>query len=112
SGGVRASRRGRGEFAGDDVRIDRHILSLVTAALIGLDLLAGGCDRRPDAAAIPTPPGGMVYEPGGRVHMGSEDGPPHERPRFWAEVEPFFMDIHPVTVAQFREFVDATGYVT
>jgi len=65
--------------------------------------------RPPDGLAIPE---GMVYVPGGVTQIGSETGEPVERPVFDAEVAPFFMDEHPVTVAQFRAFVEATGYVT
>jgi sulfatase modifying factor 1 len=54
----------------------------------------------------------MVYVPGGRTHIGAEDGPPAERPVFVAEVQPFYLDIHPVTVADFRRFADATEYVS
>lgn len=57
-------------------------------------------------------PEGMVYVPGGVTHVGSEDGPATEQPVFRAEVGPFLMDRHPVTVAQFRAFVEATDYVT
>jgi hypothetical protein len=44
--------------------------------------------------------------------MGSEQFYPEERPvrRVW--VDGFWMDEHPVTVAEFRRFVKATGYVT
>ena len=35
-----------------------------------------------------------------------------ERPVFRTRVQPFYMDVHPVTVAQFRVFVEATGYQT
>ena len=71
----------------------------------------------PTRGGVQPPPGvevpeGMVYVPGGVARIGSEDGPPHERPVFEVWVEPFFMDVHPVTVAQFRAFVEATGYVT
>lgn len=58
------------------------------------------------------PPEGMVFVPGGETRIGSEKGLPMERPVFKANVSSFFMDTHPVTVAQFREFVDATGYKT
>ncbi|HEX6940574.1 MAG TPA: formylglycine-generating enzyme family protein [Longimicrobiales bacterium] len=76
--------------------------------------------QAPHVAAPPAPgpppgivvPEGMVYVPGGTTHIGSEDGPPEERPVFVARVRPFFMDVHPVTVAQFREFVEQTGYRT
>ena len=70
------------------------------------------------AAASPRPPAGvdvpagMVYVPGGVTRVGAEDGAPEERPVFEAEVAPFFMDRHPVTVAQFRAFVEATGHTT
>lgn len=50
--------------------------------------------------------------PGGRSRIGSIDGEPSEAPPFDVEVQPFFLDIHPVTVAEFRRFVDATRYVT
>lgn len=55
---------------------------------------------------------GMVRIPGGRFTMGSAEFYPEERPTREAAVEPFWMDPHPVTVAEFRRFVKATGYVT
>lgn len=55
---------------------------------------------------------GMVYVAGGLARIGSEDGPPEERPVFATEVQPFYLDVHPVTVAQFRSFIEATGRVT
>ncbi len=54
----------------------------------------------------------MVYIPGGKTRIGSTDGLPQEQPVFTATVRPFFLDIHPVTVAQYRAFVEATGHVT
>jgi formylglycine-generating enzyme len=62
-------------------------------------------------AGVRVPPG-MVYIPGGPTQIGSEKGLPMEMPVFHTEIEPFFMDEHPVTVAQFRAFVESTGYVT
>jgi formylglycine-generating enzyme required for sulfatase activity len=56
----------------------------------------------------------MVWIPGGSFDMGSE-GPfagPEERPVHSVEIDGFFIDIHTVTNRRFREFVDATGYVT
>ena len=58
------------------------------------------------------PPQGMVYIPSGTVRIGSEEGFDHERPLFWAAVKGFYMDKSPVTVKAFREFVEATGYIT
>lgn len=54
-------------------------------------------------------PEGMVYVPGGRTRIGDERVAA-ERPTFVARVKPFFMDVHPVTVGEFRRFVGATGY--
>jgi sulfatase modifying factor 1 len=54
----------------------------------------------------------MVYIPGGQTHIGSATGLAAEQPVFVAKVKPFFLDEHPVTVAEFRRFVQATGYIT
>ena len=63
-------------------------------------------------ASGPAPPEGMIYFDGGYAIMGSEKGLPNEAPVFKTKVSPFFIDKHPVTVAQFREFVRSTGYKT
>ena len=44
--------------------------------------------------------------------MGSERFYPEERPVREVAVEGFWIDRGPVTVSEFRRFVDATGYVT
>ena len=49
---------------------------------------------------------------GGDFLMGSEDFDPEERPTRRVVVDGFWLDEHPVTVAEFRRFVKATGYVT
>ena len=54
----------------------------------------------------------MTWVPGGEFAMGSADFYPEERPVHRVEVDGFWMDEHPVTVAEFRRFVRATGYVT
>jgi formylglycine-generating enzyme len=54
----------------------------------------------------------MVWVPGGSFLMGSADFYPEERPARRVEVDGFWMDSRPVTVAEFRRFVRATGYVT
>jgi formylglycine-generating enzyme len=72
----------------------------------------------PAAAAARSPAGvdvppGMVYVPGGRVRVGSDvEGMPDEAPAFDTVVAPFLLDQHPVTVAEFRAFVEATGHRT
>jgi len=57
---------------------------------------------------------GMVFIPGGTFDMGgdNEQASPDEYPKHKVEVAPFYMDITEVTNAQFKKFVDATGYIT
>jgi formylglycine-generating enzyme len=54
----------------------------------------------------------MVWIAGGRFAMGSEEFYPEERPVHQAEVDGFWIDRHPVTVAEYRRFVKTTGYIT
>jgi sulfatase modifying factor 1 len=54
----------------------------------------------------------MVWIPGGDFSMGSDDWYPEERPARRARVHGFWIDRNPVTVADFRRFVDATRYLT
>jgi sulfatase modifying factor 1 len=107
---------------------------LALAAVLAAVLAAGAC-ARPDAGADGPPrvaaasaartaggaaarasttsaPAGMVHVPGGVVRVGSAEGPADERPVFEARVRAFFLDRHPVTVARFRRFVEATGHLT
>ena len=55
---------------------------------------------------------GMVHIPGGEFRMGSESFYPEEAPVHRVAVDELWMDEHPVTVAEFRRFVKATGHVT
>ncbi len=50
--------------------------------------------------------------PAGESSMGSSDFYPEERPLRRVAVDGFWMDDHPVTVAEFRRFVKATGHFT
>ena len=54
----------------------------------------------------------MVELPGGTFRMGSADFYPEERPVREVSVDGFWIDRHPVTVAEFRRFVKDTGHVT
>jgi sulfatase modifying factor 1 len=54
----------------------------------------------------------MAWIPGGTFAMGSADFYPEERPVHRVALDGFWMDEHPVTVAEFRRFVRATGYPT
>lgn len=65
----------------------------------------------------PEPPqkeSGMVWIPGGKFIMGTdeEEAYPAEKPAVEVEVRGFWMDTHEVTNAEFAKFVAATNYLT
>jgi formylglycine-generating enzyme required for sulfatase activity len=62
--------------------------------------------------SLVTPHKDMAWMPGGTFRMGSDDWYPEEKPVHTVSVDGFWMDEHLVTVAEFRRFVKATGYVT
>jgi sulfatase modifying factor 1 len=66
----------------------------------------------PRAAPPAALPAGMVYVPGGYTQIGSVEGLDQEKPLFWVLIKSFLLDQHEVTVGQFKEFVQATGYKT
>ena len=101
----------------------RGAILALPCCIAGSAMLAACATRDGDAARAPesgasastaelAAPEGMVLVPGGTTRIGSADGPPDESPVWTARVAPFHMDASPVTVARFRRFVDATGYVT
>jgi sulfatase modifying factor 1 len=79
---------------------------------------AGACQRtsrRFAETASGTPAArwqNMARVPGGSFLMGSDRFYREERPVRRVCVEEFSIDCHPVTNAEFRSFVDATGYLT
>ncbi len=85
-------------------------ISFLRLAALVLGLLGGNSTWATDPAAPP----GMVWIPGGDFQMGTDDpkSMPNERPAHSVKLDGFWMDIHPVTNAQFAKFVEATGYVT
>ena len=54
----------------------------------------------------------LIELSGGQFRMGSTSFYPEEAPIHTVTVAPFAIERHPVTNAEFAEFVDATGYVT
>jgi formylglycine-generating enzyme len=54
----------------------------------------------------------MAYVPGGEFLMGSNRHYPDEAPARRVMVDPFWMDVTPVTNAAFKRFVEATGYIS
>src|SRR3954463_6837229 len=77
-------------------------------------------EREGDRAALKTIPRfspvrrdpDMPLIPGGTFLMGSNEHYPEEAPAHRVTVGAFWMDRCAVTNAGFRDFVDATGYVT
>lgn len=86
-------------------------LSLLVLALAAFGLTYGMVkwSERP-----PKGPDGMVWVPGGEFTMGTQSaiGWNDEKPAHPVRVDGFWMDETDVTNAQFRAFVDATGYFT
>ncbi len=70
----------------------------------------GAKDVAPERNVPPTKD--MAWIPGGEFLMGSNDFYPEERPVRSMTVDGFWIDEHPVTVAEFRRFVKATEHVT
>ena len=54
----------------------------------------------------------MALIPGGSFEMGDHfgEGETNERPVHRVELDAFYMDVYEVTVGQFREFVNQSGY--
>ncbi len=76
---------------------------------MGFTAAASNSDR--PGARGPAPKD-MVWVPGGEFRMGSTQFYPEEGPVHRVAVDGFWADRHPVTVAEFRRFVKATGHVT
>ena len=68
---------------------------------------AGSCASYPEVVLTE-----LVDLPGGSFRMGSTSFYPEEAPIHTVTVGSFAVERHPVTNAQFAEFVAATGYVT
>ena len=93
-------------------------------------ILCVACDDKASAPAEPRAklnsgeapseaPPGMAWIPGGEFQMGSDDPggykmarPTNEGPIHTVYVDGFWMDTTEVTNAEFRKFVDATGFKT
>lgn len=90
--------------------------ALVLSSLLALAACSRESSRSSTRAAHePAPcaaPEGMLWIPGGEFTMGSTEGLADERPPHRVRVSGFFLDATEVTNAQFRAFVEATGYVT
>ncbi|WP_435022462.1 formylglycine-generating enzyme family protein [Tundrisphaera sp. TA3] len=84
-------------------------------ALAGLAFLASyGLARLRTARPGEAAPSGMRWVPAGAFRMGTDSplGWPDERPARRVRVDGFWIDEREVTNAEFRRFVEATGYAT
>ncbi|HVZ93805.1 MAG TPA: formylglycine-generating enzyme family protein [Phycisphaerales bacterium] len=97
------------------------VLAIVLAAGAAagvLLLLPAPLSEFPKSPRSASPPGqappGMVWIPTGEFTMGTDDprSMPNERPAHRVKVDGFWLDTHVVTNAEFRAFVNATGYLT
>jgi sulfatase modifying factor 1 len=83
-------------------------------ALIGVAAFATTYIATVWSKPAPATPEGMVWIPEGEFVMGTpgETAQRNEQPSHRVRVNGFYMDEHEVTNAQFRVFVEATGYKT
>ncbi|MBI4543869.1 MAG: ergothioneine biosynthesis protein EgtB, partial [Gemmatimonadetes bacterium] len=69
----------------------------------------------PPEGRPPAAPGAMVRFPGGDVWLGTDDRSAaydNERPRHRVRLEPFWIDVTPVTNGEYLRFVESGGYET
>ena len=91
-----------------------------TICLLGLMLLEAACgnsateDSNPNEEVKKPSLENMVLIPAGEFLMGSseDEGAFDEHPQHKVYLDAFYIDKYEVTNAQFKEFVEATGYVT
>lgn len=90
-------------------------IALAGVALLGLSLLLYKIwpeQTTNPAAASTSKDDGMVLIKGGTFQMGSNDGDNDEKPVHTVTVPDFYLGRTEVTVAQFKTFIDDSGYRT
>ncbi|RMF11363.1 MAG: formylglycine-generating enzyme family protein [Alphaproteobacteria bacterium] len=91
---------------------------IITGSLVALSAMAffhilqGKVELAPPQAACLSSIGAQVDIKGGTYTMGAAGRYPDEGPSVEVRVEDFSIDVHEVTNAQFRRFVEDTGYMT
>ncbi|MFT4549698.1 MAG: sulfatase modifying factor 1, partial [Verrucomicrobiales bacterium] len=99
----------------------KPLLVIVTSLAL---VVMQGCKPPAEDATPPRPaehatpphdaPAGMAWIPGGSFTMGSElpGSRKNEQPTLKVKIDAFWLDVHDVTNAEFRKFVEATKYQT
>ena len=72
----------------------------------------GGVDAIVNGTPVISPIGSMVSIPEGTFTMGRNDGPVEEQPAHSVHLSAYEIDRFPVTVEQFRDFVNRTKFKT
>ena len=87
------------------------IFAILAVCLFAITMSGSNLDADRDNGSVTTEttPEGMVLIPAGTFEMGSEDedAADGEQPVHTVHLDAFYMDIHEVTNAQFKAFVDA-----
>ena len=89
------------------------VLQVVTATLQGSNMeIESRESALPDRIVNEKDGAEMVLIPAGEFEMGSpkDDDKHWERPMHSVYLDAFYMDVHPVTNAQYQKFVQETGY--
>lgn len=102
------------------------VASIIVAVIIGIGIIwalqvpsvenqtanaSAALQREQATNALPVtelrPPAGMVYVPGGEFMMGRNSDDPRESPAHKVTVNPFYIDAHEVTCAEYKIYLDA-----
>ena len=86
-------------------------LAIVLAATTFLGSCYGASDKAPQCLA-PAKLNGRVTIPAGSFMMGEDPRYPEEGPPRQIHVQAFQLDVHEVTNAQFKNFIEQTGFRT
>lgn len=87
----------------------RVIWSFIPLCVVSFIYLITASFAETSSLAIPRD---MVYIQAGTTQIGSTYTFEQETPVSHKRIEAFYMDKHPVTVAQFKTFIKVTGYIT
>lgn len=82
------------------------LFTFIASLFISASVLSAPSKLKSKEVILPS----MVFIEGGEFSMGSENHKNNEKPKHRVTVDDFYMSEYEITVAQFREFIDDTGY--